>query len=146
VLGEEVGSDVLAEPVSEIIPVEVPIQEVVPTDTIAVQEDVPSMYSSFASTSRDGIPATVTGNNGGEGTGAFPPQSTFEKSAVQPSMILQAVYALLALLVIVALILSIVIEWRKQHPAQIAYAGGLLAVMALLLHAHTLLTSGVAIM
>jgi hypothetical protein len=68
-----------------------------------------------------------------------------ERSATAPGLWLELVYAVLALFVVVALVLSIIIEWRHQHPVQIAYAGGLLAVMALLYHAHTLLTGGAII-
>jgi hypothetical protein len=71
--------------------------------------------------------------------------TVLEKSIVQPSAWLQIVYIVLAILVTIALILSVVIEWRKQRPIQIAYATGLLAIMALLLYAHTTLTGGVII-
>lgn len=147
VLGEESDDDVMTEsiPTSTTENVIVPIETASLPAEVLAQENIPSMYSDFASTSRAGIPAIVSQNNDGEGTDAFSPQSALEKTAIQPNVVLQTVYALLALLVVVALILSIVIEWRKQHPAQIAYAGGLLAVMAFLLHVHTLLTSGVAI-
>lgn len=100
------------------------------------------VYSDLATTSREGVPAAVVSPpNGSE-----PPSvGAFARSSVEPSLWLQMFYSVLALLVLVALLLSIAIEWRRQHPIQIAYGTGLIAVMALLLYVHTTLTSGVII-
>lgn len=117
---------------------------VTPTEVLTEAERVPNetvvMYSDLATTSRPGIPAVLESLTGGS-SGTSP----LERSVIQPSVWLQTVYAMLALLVVIALVLSLVIEWRRQHPIQIAYAGGLLAAMAFLFHIHTLLTSGVTI-
>lgn len=104
--------------------------------------DVVVVYSDLATTTRDAVPATTTvvGSAGG-GTEA----PTLARAATQPNVWLQVVYGVLALFVVVALAFSIVIEWRRQHPVQIAYGTGLLAVMALLFYVHTTLTSGVTI-
>lgn len=116
-------------------------QESPVTNEATQQNESVVMYSDLATTSRPGIPASVED---------VPPNSTpqttvLERTMTQSSAWLQILYGILAFIVIVALILSIVIEWRKQNPLQIAYAGGLLAVMALLFHIHTTLTSGVTI-
>jgi len=111
---------------------------------VPVPSDTVSFYSDFASTSRVGVPAVIT--TLGDSSTAFSTRDILEQTATQPNVVLQTIYALLAFLVVVALVLSIVIEWRKQNPVQIAYAGGLLVIMALLFQAHTALTSGVAIM
>ncbi len=115
--------------------------EVIAQDIQVEEEKV--LYSDFASTSRPGVPAVLTQ----DGTGSQTPLSlgVLDRTATQPNIWLQMVYILLAVMVTIALILSIVIEWRKQNPIQIAYAGGLLVIMAFLLHVHVLLTSGVTI-
>ncbi len=96
------------------------------------------MYTDLATTSREGVPATIDPSTPSSGDTSSP--TLFEKSMTQPSEWLQVVYGALALIVFVALMLSIVIEWRRQNPIQIAYAGGLIAVMALLFEVHTILT------
>lgn len=96
------------------------------------------MYTDLATTSREGVPAVISPETPSSGDTGKP--SLFAKSMTQPSEWLQVVYGVLALIVFLALILSIVIEWRRQNPIQIAYAGGLIAVMALLFEIHTVLT------
>ncbi|MCA9364160.1 hypothetical protein KC727_02990 [Candidatus Kaiserbacteria bacterium] len=53
--------------------------------------------------------------------------------ATAPGVWFQVFYFALAGFVMLTLVLSIVIEWRKQHPVQIAYGVGLMATMALLM-------------
>lgn len=65
--------------------------------------------------------------------------------ATEPSLWLQTFYSILALFVIGSLTASFFYEWRKHRLVQTAYAGGLLAVMALLLYVHTALTGHVLI-
>ena len=121
------------------------IEEEVPAEPISAQESV-VVYSDLATTSRPGVPATTENAGPDAGLGETPYESNIiAKSATQPSLWLEVVYAVLALFVVAALVISIVIEWRHQHPVQIAYAGGLLIVMALLYHVHTLLTGSVTI-
>ncbi len=102
------------------------------------------LYSDLATTSRPGVARVDGGVEDGE-VYAVPETNLLERSATQSGVWLQFVYGAFALIVIVALILSIIIEWRRQNPVQIAYATGLLVVMALLFHIHTALTSGVTI-
>ncbi len=118
----------------------VPEVEESTSTTIAsyTHEGTTVMYTDLATTSREGVPATIDQNTPSSGDATSP--TLFEKSMTQPSEWLQMVYGVLALIVFVALMLSIVIEWRRQNPIQIAYAGGLIAVMALLFEVHTLLT------
>lgn len=116
----------------------------VPTEVEQSSETPTSLYSDLATTSRLGVPAEISGQSSGT-TAATPFVSALEKGATQPSLWLQLIYGILGSVVVVALILSVVIEWRKQHPVQLAYATGLLAAMALLFHFHTVLTSGVTI-
>lgn len=62
-----------------------------------------------------------------------------------PSIVLSFTYLLLTLTVAVMLILAVVLEWRRQHPLQVAYGVGLIALMALALQIHVALTAGVII-
>lgn len=105
------------------------------------------VYSDFATTSRSGVAAMLGADSFSHATsgGTAPTAGLMERSATQSSTWLQAVYVTLAAFVVIALVLSIVVEWRRQHPAQIAYGTGLLAGMALLFYAHTLLVGGVTI-
>ncbi len=102
------------------------------------------LYSDLATTSRAGVPATIDTQNAGSSSSGTT-ISSLEKSITQPHIWLQALYSILAVIVVIALLFSIIIEWRKQNPLQIAYAGGLLAMMAFLIHIHTLLTAGALI-
>lgn len=107
-------------------------------------EKVLVVYSDLATTSRQGTPP-IFESSGDAGVSEPVYVSALELSAVHPETWLRILYIVLAVIVCVALILSIVIEWRKQHPIQIAYAGGLLALMAVLFYVHTALTNGVTI-
>ena len=110
------------------------------TDTATVQDT--AIYSNLATTSRTVESAPIgfvqAGSTIVDGFG-------FVGGVTQPGTWLQYVYFVLAGIVVVSLILSVVIEWRKQHPLQIVYAGGLLAGMALLLYVHVALTGGATI-
>ena len=148
VLGENVVVPSVDESDKQSIPESVVVAEQIPAETVDLVDQQEStgmaMYSDLATTSRHGVPATIDANKN-QSAGSSQPLSSLERTAVQPGVWLQFVYSILALIVIVALILSIVIEWRKQNPIQIAYAGGMLAAMALLFYVHILLTSGVTI-
>ena len=139
-LTEEVPPVVTEVPtvVSEQITVAEEVPEPIETateTTIDTENGTKVMYSDLATTSREGVPATIDPGTG-NGSGVNP----LERTATQPGVWLQIVYGVLALVVVAALMLSIVIEWRRQNPLQIAYAGGLLAVMALLFELHSVLT------
>jgi len=74
------------------------------------------------------------------------PLSTVASLATQPQSILNTVYAITAMFVLGALLASIFIEIRKQHPVQIAYGTGLLAMMAVLAYVHLTIAGGAVIM
>ena len=63
----------------------------------------------------------------------------------QPSAWLAILYSLIAVFVFVSLVLAIVIEWRRQHPVQIAYGVGMLGLLGILFYAHTWLVGGALI-
>jgi hypothetical protein len=68
------------------------------------------------------------------------------RSSTNPALWLQSLYGFLAILILGSLILSLLYEWRKHHLYQTAYAGGLIALMALLFHVHVLITGSVEIL
>ncbi len=120
-----------------------PVTPQTPTAPVTTAEETtePVVYTSLATTSREGeplIPATVDSTPNDS-------VSIPARSATEPSLWLQTLYAVLAFFVIGSLLASLAIEWRRHHPIQIAYAGGLLAVMALLLYVHEALTGVVLI-
>lgn len=118
------------------------VVEVVEEPEPVMEEGSTVMYSDLATTSRLGIPAFI---GRAEAQTLDTEVTALEKSTIESGIWLKVLYGALALIVLVSLILSIIIEWRKQHLMQVAYAGGLLVVMALLLYAHATLTSGVTI-
>ena len=107
--------------------------------------DVAVVYSDLATTSRSGIAATFDINGGGGSGGGTSFIESVASNAFASSEWLQVFYTIMAVFVAVALTMSIAIEWRRQHPVQIAYGTGLLATMALLMYVHTTLTTGVLI-
>lgn len=107
---------------------------------VASMEETPYgvvLYSDFLSTSTGGIPARVEPE---QHAGNQTPY--FMELATQPHAVLQILYAAIGLFVVVLLLLSIVIEYKRQHPIQIAYGAGLLVVMALLYYVHVAVSAG----
>lgn len=109
-------------------------------EDVVVTEDSVALYSDLVSTSTGGVPATIE-----------PPQENSNHTnklltmATQPQTVLQILYTLIGLFVIGSLLLSVLIEIRKQQPVQIAYSAGLMTVMAALFYVHALITNGVLI-
>ncbi len=62
-----------------------------------------------------------------------------------PSTILATIYLILTFAVVGMLTFAIVVEWRRQHPLQVAYGVGLMATMFLLMSLHLSLTSGAVV-
>jgi hypothetical protein len=139
----ENSSSTLASTTAESVIVSKEVQQDMYASNTSTQEAV--MYSGLATSSRPGIPAILSTGTGGISGYGSPETNLFMRSATQPSIWLQIVYGIMAIIVVIALLLSIIIEWRTQNPVQIAYAGGLLAAMAFLFYIHTMLTSGVSI-
>jgi hypothetical protein len=100
------------------------------------------VYSSYISTSTGGIPASVEEishyNAGGT-------SSVILSVATKPNLVLQVAYLIIGGFVLLALLLSIFIEIRRQHPVQIAYGLGLVTIMILLFNLHLTLSQGVLI-
>lgn len=106
---------------------------------VVTKDESIAIYSELVSTSTGAVPATMLPDasfNDPERT------SPVFAIATKPQTVLQIMYVLIGLFVLGALLLSILIEIRRQHPVQIAYGTGLLAVMTLLYYVHMTVTSG----
>jgi hypothetical protein len=101
------------------------------------------LYSDMATSSLEGtaVPLATTPVPLSPHSTSFP-----LTSATAPAVWLEALYALIAFVIIGVLLASLILEWRHHHPIQTAYAGGLLAVMGSLLTIHEMLTGQVLIM
>ena len=95
----------------------------------------------FISTSTGGIPAGITQppTNAGSSVGVY-------SFATSPQLVLQFLYLTLGLFVFGALLMSMLIEIRRQQPLQIAYSFALLAVMGGLYYVQTIVTTGATIL
>lgn len=102
-------------------------------------EDVVVVESSLTATSSGLAVASINGDGG------IPETISAAGIATRPHLVLEIVYALLALTVSGLLIASVIMEARRLHPVQVAYGGGMMATMALLLWLHTVLVSGAVI-
>lgn len=104
--------------------------------TVTTTDAGTMVYETFASTVNPGAEIK-----------AQPPQpvSFFNRLLTSPRLVLQSVYSFIGILIIFALILSIIIEWRRQHPIQIAYSVALVGFMILLFQVHMVMTSGTII-
>jgi hypothetical protein len=110
---------------------------------IADMEETPygvALYSDLISTSTGGVPATIQSDGGKTDQVPF-----FLELATQPHTILQILYIIIGLFVFAALLISILIEIKQQHPVQIMYGSGLLAIMGLLYYVHMVVSQGALI-
>jgi hypothetical protein len=135
VAGEETGA--LPSPAEEFMP-PLPAQtEIIPDDPVSAASPV-AAAAALSPTESPSAPVLVT-------TPAPAETAGWARFLTQPGAWLQLLYALIAVFVITALTLSVVVEWRRQQPLQIAYALMLLCVMGALLHIHVMLSSGVTV-
>ena len=127
---------------AEPVPVVVAVKEDVvpeneqPEDTRTVTE-----FSSFMSTSTGAVPASL------DSTETQPTETPSKLFGIltQPQFILLLAYMTIGTVVFVSLMLSVVIEIRKQHPIQIAYSLALLLLMFGLFKIHDLVSAGATI-
>lgn len=107
-------------------------------DVIGVTEAGTVVYESFAATTNDDAALRAA-------SAPEPPSSFWGRLATSPRLVLQIFYSVIALFVIMVLLLSIIVEWRRQHPVQIAYGVAMLAFMAVMFSVHVFVSSGVVI-
>lgn len=100
-----------------------------------------ALYSDFVSTSTGGIPATIEPEKLTDGAPS-PAPNWLGRMLTRPHIVLEVLYSLTALFVLIALLLAIFIEIRRQEPIQVAYALMLLFLMYGLFELHTLLSGG----
>ncbi len=119
-----------------------PIVAGVETDTsVGVTDDGTVVYESFAATTADNVEQLISSTEGKTIT----PPSALTRVLTSPRLMLQIAYTIIGVLVALALIASIMIEWRRHHPVQIAYATALLLFMMVLFEVHLAVSRGVTI-
>ena len=91
-----------------------------------------------------GVITLPAGENGGN-TAQVRESHILSQFAVRPHVVLETMYALLALVIAGVLVVSVVREWRRAHLVQVAYGFGLMATMWVALYVHVTLLSGVLI-
>jgi len=119
--------------------VEKPVAPVI-AETV-VGNDIISLYSTMISTSTNLQPAPVAAS-----------ASTVDDStpylarlATEPSRLLQLIYLILGTMVASILFISVIIEWRRQHPRRVVYGVLLLLLMSGLFYLHLMVTAGAQI-
>tara|TARA_B100000745_G_scaffold264509_1_gene189248 strand:+ start:636 stop:1793 length:1158 start_codon:yes stop_codon:yes gene_type:complete len=140
---------VAAEP--EPITVEEVVSEPVVSPTATSSADVVDMevtetgvvlFSDLVSTSTGGVPASISPEDAPVSNEA----SYIFEVLTQPHVMLQMLYVLVGLFVLGSLLLSILIEIRRQQPVQIVYSGALLALMTGLFYVHSALSVGAVVL
>lgn len=143
----------VAATVPEVLEPEVAIEEetLAPPVVAGVQEDSETnvgvteegtvVYETFAATVAENVEEVISAPT--DNITSSP--STIARIMTSPRLLLQIVYSILGLFVIGALLSSIIIEWRRHHPVQIAYATAMLLMMIVLFQIHLLASSGAII-
>ncbi len=125
---------------TELVPV--PIESESYRETVVSSTTLPDttvvLYTDTMTTSTDAAPSEVVAT-------IAPVHSLWTGIVTSPSRLLQLIYLALGGLVAIALVASLVIEWRRHRVRQVVYGVGLLGVMSLLFFIHTLVTGGVLI-
>lgn len=142
---QSLQEEVVIEPIEA--PAETTVEKLATTSTEApeVITKTPGSvaYLEHISTSTGGLPATATPLDSDIHTYTTAPTMAF---ATQPHKWLQMVYIVLGSFVTFALVLSILIEIRRQKPLQVLYGTGLVVAMMLLLYVHISVSAGVTIL
>ncbi len=123
----------------------------VPPDTLAVPQrkinpqvfdsyDV--LYSDLAASSTKLFPAvlSVPDNNGGTTA------PMVARLATEPNHLLQNIYIVIGFMVVLALLTSVLLEWRHHRPIQTAHGLLLLVIMCALFTIHSMITGGAVIL
>lgn len=106
-------------------------------DNVGITEAGTVVYESFAATTNDDAVLRAD---------AAPEPATFwGRLATSPRLVLQILYSLIGMFVVAVLLLSIIVEWRRQHPVQIAYGVAMLAFMAVMFSVHVFVAAKVVI-
>lgn len=104
--------------------------------SVGVTDSGTVVYESFA---------TVTDPEATLSQSEAEPASFWGRLATSPKLVLQILYGIIAFFVVGMLILSVALEWRRQHPVQLAYGVAMLVFMVILFQVHVLVASKVII-
>ncbi len=116
----------------------VPTPEYIPATNAPVDNrEVVSLYSGMAASSTNLTPAPYTTANN-----VLNNAPIMAALATEPSTLLQLIYLILGSITALALIASVVLEWRHHRPVQTVYGLALLLVMAGLFYIHTIISTG----
>lgn len=133
-----------------------PAAPITPTETIVVSqaetlpervidpkvpENYQALYSGLAASSTKLVPAqTVLADVNGGTTAPM-----VARLATEPNSTLQTMYIMIGLIVSLALMTSVLLEWRQHRPTQTVYGITLLLIMCGLFFIHTMITAGAVI-
>lgn len=106
-----------------------------------VPENYEALYSGLAASSTKLVPVPVALAQGNGGTTA----PMVARLATEPNSTLQTIYIMIGLIVTLALMTSVLLEWRHHRPAQTMYGITLLLIMCGLFFIHTMITAGAVI-
>ena len=102
--------------------------------------EVISLYSNLAASSTNLTPAPYTTSD------TVLKTPTMAALATEPSAVLQLIYLVLGSITALALLASVILEWRHHRPVQTVYGLALLLVMAGLFYIHTIISSGAVVL
>lgn len=156
------GAPAVAAPAPEIVPeAEEVVSETETTEEVVVEPEVAGAAedvlgeSEAAEESSVGVTdsgtvvyesfATVTDPEATLSQSVEEPASFWGRLATSPKLVLQILYGIIAFFVVGLLILSVALEWRRQHPVQMAYGVAMLVLMVILFQVHVLVASKVII-
>lgn len=108
----------------------------------AAPRDVAYLYTEMAASSTNLVPAPQATLQSLGGTTA----PMMARLATQPNTVLQSIYLLLGLLTALALVASVLLEWRHHRPVQTGYGLALLILMTGLFYVHTMTTAGALVL
>lgn len=144
VLAEEVAVSesvemVPAEPVAQ--PATSAIPNTFEASEMEVTDNGVALFSDHVSSSTGAVPATTIPDTPEMANEA----PFFYELLTQPHLVLQMLYVSIGMFVFAALMLSVVIELKRQRPLQIAYSFALLLLMSGLFYVHSILTAGAVV-
>lgn len=128
---------IITDTVPDTIVVEAPETLETPSTTVVVADS-----EQFISTSTNAVPATIAPDT----TVRAERPGFLATSATSPQLVLQTLYTILGLMVLVVLLYSLALEWRRQDMVQVAYSFSLLLIMTGLYYLQSVVTAGATIL
>lgn len=105
-------------------------------ETVSVTEAGTVVLETFAATEAPGEVLAESDTRGA---------SFFGRVATSPRLFLQISYSIIGTIVLLLLLTSLILEWRKRHPVQMVYSAGLMVTMLVLFMVHSWASGGVLI-